>query len=254
MQSEMINCGIPYEEGDAVLDASTIVSTDANHSPITGMVRDRLDCHVFYVDNDLMNIPFKPREFAQMLDLLGEVDSIHASLERENEKLRGKVANQRKQLAEVQHALELRNNDVLKSRWLKKLDKVMSELDRVREERDAMAAAMNATDDERHDFAPESHYMLLPKDADGKPIHVGDVMEWYNSDDTLRVAGVGEDLLFYFDDETHEVAWGTVRNKRHRQSDSWERIIDDALGMEHSSEYDRDQLVARCKALYGGVS
>jgi hypothetical protein len=30
---------------------------------------------------------------------------------------------------------------------------------------------------EEHDFAPESHYMMLPKDADGEPIHVGDVMD-----------------------------------------------------------------------------
>ena len=30
---------------------------------------------------------------------------------------------------------------------------------------------------ERHAWAPESHYVMLPKDADGEPIHIGDVMD-----------------------------------------------------------------------------
>lgn len=49
--------------------------------------------------------------------------------------------------------------------------------DRLRAEHASMAAALDRAEGE-HEYAPESHYMMLPKDADGKPIHVGDVMEW----------------------------------------------------------------------------
>ena len=48
---------------------------------------------------------------------------------------------------------------------------------RLKAERDSMAVALDAAQGE-HAYAPESHYMMLPKDADGVPIHVGDVMEW----------------------------------------------------------------------------
>lgn len=123
---------------------------------------------------------------------------------------------------------------------------------RLKAERDSMAAALDMAEGE-HDFAPLSHYMLLPKDADGDPIHVGDVMEWPDEPhDAFEVVGIGVDTLYYFDD--HSIEWTSVRGKRHCQPDSWESIIGDALGMEYFSECDRDRLVAHCKALAGDAS
>lgn len=46
---------------------------------------------------------------------------------------------------------------------------------RLKAERDSMAAALDAAQGE-HAYAPESHYVMLPKDADGVPIHVGDTV------------------------------------------------------------------------------
>lgn len=86
------------------------------------------------------------------------------------------------------------------------------DFDRLKAERDSMAAALDAAQGE-HAYAPESHYMMLPKDADGKPVHVGDVIEWCDSGETIVVEGVGNDILFYIDGESAE--WTAARNKRH---------------------------------------
>ena len=53
----------------------------------------------------------------------------------------------------------------------------------------------------------------LPKDAYGEYIHIGDVMEWCDSGETLTVEGIGSDVLFYIDGENAE--WTAARNKRH---------------------------------------
>jgi hypothetical protein len=102
---------------------------------------------------------------------------------------------------------------------------------------------------EEHDFAPESHYMMLPKDADGKPIHVGDVMEWPTTGETFRVVGIGDVVLFYVEDGEERAEWTAARNKRHHVPDTWERIIMDAV-----CGGDEDELVARCKRLAGDAS
>ena len=59
-------------------------------------------------------------------------------------------------------------------------------------------------------------YVKLPVDAEGKTIHVGDVMEWCDSGETLTVEGIGRDVLFYIDGENAE--WTAARNKRHRHA------------------------------------
>ena len=127
------------------------------------------------------------------------------------------------------------------------IDAVHANLERenesLRRELDRVTGEM----EEHHAWAPESHYMMLPKDADGEPIHVGDVMEWCDSGETIAVEGIGIDVLFYIDGENAE--WTAARNKRHHHADSWERIIKDALTMPIHGKADVAQLVARCKAL-----
>ena len=116
---------------------------------------------------------------------------------------------------------------------------------------DAIHARLEAAYDRlraegEHDFAPESHYVMLPKDADGEPVHIGDVMEWPDGE-TFEVVGIGGNTLFYIKDGLAE--WVDARNKRHHIPDTWEQIIEDALDGYHDTDFDK--LVARCKALAG---
>ncbi len=64
-------------------------------------------------------------------------------------------------------------------------DNLADEAARAAKERDSMAEELGRVTAEHHDFAPESHYMLLPKDADGVPIHVGDMM--YRASDSSEI-------------------------------------------------------------------
>jgi len=104
----------------------------------------------------------------------------------------------------------------------------------------------------------EGDWIKLPVDADGLPIHIGDVMEWPDgSDEAFEVVGIGTNgTVFYMYDESCEWTRGT--DKRHYQPDTWERIIEDALGSRWSApnelSSDFTALVARCKKLAGDAS
>ena len=78
----------------------------------------------------------------------------------------------------------------------------------------------------------------LPKDADGEYIHIGDVMEWCDSGETLTVEGIGSDVLFYIDGENAE--WTAARNKRHHVPDTWERIAEELDEWCNSVDVDGD--------------
>ena len=67
----------------------------------------------------------------------------------------------------------------------------------------------------------------LPVDADGVPVHVGDMMEWCDSGETLTVDGIGRDVLFYIDGENAE--WTAARNKRHHHEPTVEEERPDSL-------------------------
>jgi hypothetical protein len=143
------------------------------------------------------------------------------------------------------------------------IDAVHANLER---ENESLRRELDRVLGEEHDFAPESHYMMLPKDADGEPVHVGDVVEWCDSGDAIDVIGVGaNDTLFYVDSDGdgEQAEWTTARNKRVRRADTWESIIKDAIGegmarergnkecCDHSSALSNADLVARCRALAG---
>ena len=97
-------------------------------------------------------------------------------------------------------------------------------------------------------------YTALPLDADGEYIHIGDVMEWCDSGETLTVEGIGSDVLFYIDGENAE--WTAARNKRHRHEPTaedvlreftdevWNRCCEGAT----ASDSGIDELVAECAA------
>lgn len=116
-----------------------------------------------------------------------------------------------------------------------------SDYARVKAERDSMAAALDAAQGE-HAYAPESHYMMLPKDMDGKPIHMFDLMDTEHGVETVE--GILSDRFLVL----RNGSWLTVEaaTHRHHVPDTWERIIMDAV-----CGGDEDELVARCKALAG---
>lgn len=99
-------------------------------------------------------------------------------------------------------------------------------------------------------------WVELPVDADGVPIHVGDVMEWPDGS-TFDVVGISANTLFYVERDFDDSAqWTAAHNKRHHQPDSWVRIIGDAMSFDGDGWYStRDdamaELVARCKRLAG---
>jgi hypothetical protein len=102
--------------------------------------------------------------------------------------------------------------------------------------------------EEHHAWAPESHYMLLPKDADGEPIHLFDLMETERGVETVE--GILPDRFLVLRDGH----WLTVEaaTHRHHHADSWERIIKDAHDAgAHGKVFDLSEAVARCKALAG---
>ena len=221
------------------------------YEPITGELRGAgRESNVYHVMSDTVDrtVTFDGDRFDGLCD---DIDSVHAHLERENESLRKKVKDQSAQLSEVQGALERRNSE-LKPRWQK-------EINRLKAERDSMAAALDAAQGE-HAFAPESHYMMLPKDADGVPIHVGDVMEWIdpNGEYSLvcTVEAVSLDGFITWSADCGRFMQKDTKAYRHHVPDTWERIIEDAVNV-HGNGFnpcwtdERDALVARCKELAG---
>ena len=127
---------------------------------------------------------------------------------------------------------------------LDNIDAINANLER---ENESLRRELDRVLGEEHDFAPESHYMMLPKDADGVPIHVGDVLE-HTVDSTHH----GKASRFMLESDG---SWWVYVNSigckpsayRHHTPDSWERIIADAA----ATRCDFDDLVARCKALAG---
>lgn len=137
---------------------------DEEYAPITQALR-------LYADTMLSE--YSPILF-HIKELCDNIDALHKALEEQNAKLHEKVLNQRKQLAEVQEAIERRNNGVLKRRWQKKMDALKKENERLRDFNHRVREAIR-----RHEDLTlwGADYMALPLDADGVPIHVGDVVK-----------------------------------------------------------------------------
>ena len=243
-------------------------------TPITGELRGRMGTLGWYDEDgnivcttgdepmsEMACLVINSKTFGELCDA---IDAIHANLERENEELRQRTMYPAK--SECINTLERevrrltaecktqRNNfdqaTSARAHWEELYEQSLRHVRDLERENDSLKVELDRVlgeQDERehHAWAPESHYMMLPKDADGVPVHVGDVMEWCDSGETLVVEGIGIDVLFYIDGENAE--WTAARNKRHRTPDSWERIIADAA----ATRCDFDDLVARCKALAG---
>lgn len=96
-------------------------------------------------------------------------------------------------------------------------------------------------------------WVELPVDADGVPIHVGDMVGW-DGDEEFEVKGFGgsrAERLFYLN-EGGRFCWGIAENCRHVQPDSWERIMDDAEKLARGDNAAVMELVERCRRLADG--
>ena len=108
---------------------------------------------------------------------------------------------------------------------LDNIDAINANLER---ENESLRRELDRVLGEEHDFAPESHYMMLPKDSDGTPVHVGDVVEWCDSWEAIDVIGIGaNDTLFYVDPDGdgEQAEWTTARNKRVRHKPTVEDVL-----------------------------
>lgn len=113
-------------------------------------------------------------------------------------------------------------------------------------------AAMSAYADAIEQELAEQ-YVALPLDADGVPIHVGDEVTFTNGDRSITrtVEAIGETWVVFGD-----ATFYGVRSCRHRQPDTWERIIEDAMQLGYTdpdNEHLMGRIVARCRALAGEV-
>ena len=68
-------------------------------------------------------------------------------------------------------------------------------------------------------------YTPLPVDADGVPIHVGDVMDWQYGNGEFRVNGIGGNTLFYIDKDSGECEWTAAGDKRHHHAPTVEDVL-----------------------------
>lgn len=106
------------------------------------------------------------------------------------------------------------------------IDAVHAELERenarLKAERDSMAAALDAAQGE-HAYAPESHYMMLPKDADGVPVHVGDWITGRWDAKAKVVAVTSDDVYWWEPDGCH---WCHAFEVRHYHAPTVEDVLD----------------------------
>ena len=113
-----------------------------NYAPITKELRELMSYQaVVGTDTFKPRVAADPDAFDAACD---NIDMVHASLEELVERYEKKVGNQRKQLAQLQDALHERNEDELKARWRKELDKLKEENGLLKEELDH---AMGERDD-----------------------------------------------------------------------------------------------------------
>ncbi|MEE1210295.1 MAG: hypothetical protein U0K60_09685 [Parafannyhessea umbonata] len=111
-------------------------------------------------------------------------------------------------------------------------------------------------DTKDRELSEEHGLVRMPVDADGVPIHVGDVMEWPYGNGEFIVEGIGGNTLFYIDKDSNECEWTAAGDKRHHHAPTvedvlrefadevWNRCCEGAT----ASDSGIDGLVAECAA------
>lgn len=128
-----------------------------------------------------------------------------------------------------------------------------------------MATAQQVGYNEGEDAAMRDGWVKLPVDADGFPIHVGDVvrMELMSGGeskplvvDRMELSRGKDGDLWCVALDTDKECWNQPSLLHHHQPDSWIRIIGDAMSFDGDGWYStRDdamaELVERCRRLAG---
>lgn len=83
-------------------------------------------------------------------------------------------------------------------------------------------------------------WVRLPVDADGVPIHVGDVLEWRYGNGEFEVVGIGGNTLFYIDKDSNECEWTEAGDKHHHHVPTVEDVLLEMLYKAHI--YDRQEM------------
>ena len=77
----------------------------------------------------------------------------------------------------------------------------------------------------QHDAAmAERGWVRLPVDAEGKPIRIGDVMEWPDCS-TAEVVGIGDGTFFYIEDGEDAAEWSCAGDKIHHHAPTVEDVL-----------------------------
>lgn len=166
----------------------------SDYIPITRELREAMDSDGWTDETTYcVKLSMDMEEFNEHCN---KIDALHKSLEDQNAKLREKVLNQRKQLAEVQEAMERRNNGVLKRRWQKKLDALKKENEELCDFNHRLMEAVH-----RHEDLTlwSTDYTALPLDADGVPIHVGDWITGRWWDAKAKVMAVSSENVYWWE-------------------------------------------------------
>ena len=99
---------------------------------------------------------------------------------------------------------------------------------------------------DRSDEMAEHGWIRLPKDADGEPVRIGDVMEWPTTGETFEVVGIGDGTLFYVKDGSEMADWTGASTKRHHKSPTVEDVLREFLeDWRASTMADGDDIIAK---------
>jgi hypothetical protein len=133
------------------------------------------------------------------------------------------------------------------------------DFDRLCDAIDSVHAALEAENERLREQDHDGDWMKLPVDADGLPIHIGDVMVGEKVGGgycgPFEVVGYVTSNGVIEPMDEHKLP--RIQKYAHHQPDTWERIIEDAIDAVDdcwaNDEHDKlvDALVARCKALAG---
>lgn len=232
-------------------------------TPITQELRDSAERYCNFKDENI--VKFTEGEFDRLCDA---IDAVHANLERENAELRQRTMypaeSERVNMLEREvkrlaaECKTQRNNfdqaTSAREHWKNLYEQALEhthDLERdyevachvnEKQEReyiewcDATRRMQKEIDDlkEHHEWAPESHYMMLPKDSDGVPVRIGDVMEWPDTT-TAEVVGVGNGTFFYVEVGENVVEWARTCDKIHHVQESVEDTLRDVVTLCHNT-------------------
>lgn len=130
---------------------------------ITSELRKEAQGHLRYL--------YTSGQAKHLLAIADRIDAGHAEVVAKSDR-------QREQLAAMEDALRRRNEGELKRRWQR-------EIDALRDERDELREAVRLSE------AKASDMVELPKDADGKVIRMGDILDNTHKDGFAAKAVIG---------------------------------------------------------------